>query len=91
MNDALGNLVIIGNIYGYSTVDNVIIGKATKFTPTRVAIVPTNRRFFRHGEESAQEAWEGRSEVINIASYHLFPIKEEDHLVMILKRGRESK
>lgn len=78
MNDALGNEVILGNTYGYSTTDNVIIGRAVKFTTEKVSLIPTKRRFFCYGEEHQRAHYEGKAKVIHIWSYHLFPVKEQE-------------
>lgn len=75
MNDALGNEIVIGSLYGYSTTDTVFIGRVRNLSKTRVTLLPIRRRYFLYGEETTRP-WLGDAETVSVASYHLFPIKE---------------
>jgi hypothetical protein len=77
MNDALGNEVMLGQIYGYSAKDTVFIGKAVRFTKTRVTLETIKRRCFRYGEEDL--TWHlsyPAALTTSVPSFHLFPVKE---------------
>ena len=78
MKDALGNEIVLGNNYGYSTSSSgnamVVIGTAEKLTPQKVAIKVTSRRFFLYAEETDSPTYRNLAEVVHIASFHLFPV-----------------
>lgn len=78
MKDALGNDVVLGDKYGYSTSSSgnamVVVGIARKFTPQKVALEVTNRRFFLYAEETPTPTYRNCADVVHIASFHLFPV-----------------
>lgn len=77
MKDALGNEVVLGQKYGYSTTDTVFVGVAEHFTATRVTLLTVNRRMFIYGTEDL--TWLEKyppARTVSVASYHLFPVND---------------
>jgi len=76
MNDALGNPIVIGNTYGYSTSSSgfgkVTICEAVKINEKSVSVKPLQIREFLYGESLNRESEIGRN--TSIQSYHLFPV-----------------
>lgn len=74
--DALGNEVIVGHRYGYSTSVNgrgsVVIGVAQRLTKQKVTLKIELRREFLYGEEVNR--YHGDQET-SVTSYHLFPLQ----------------
>ena len=76
MNDALGNEIVIGQRYGYSTASTVVIGRAIRLTALKVTIENEKTRHFLYGEETMRD-WAGHAVTVSVFSWHLFPIKDE--------------
>ena len=77
MNDALGNPVRIGHVYGYSAKDTVFVGRVLAFTRTRVTLETISRRYFRYGVEDL--TWGTKyppAMTTSVPSFHLFPVQE---------------
>lgn len=75
MNDALGNPVQTGQVYGYSAKDTVFIGRVLGFTRTRVTLETIRRRYFRYGAEDL--TWGTQyppAATTSVPSFHLFPV-----------------
>jgi len=75
MNDALGNEIVIGQRYGYSTSSTVVIGRAVRLTTLKVTIENEKTRHFLYGEETVRD-WVGNAKTVSVFSWHLFPIKD---------------
>jgi len=74
MNDALGNELVIGGTYGYSTKDSVVIGVLKSIGQDKVTLDVSKRRDFIYAEETTKH-WRGVSGKASIRSFHLFPVK----------------
>jgi len=76
MKDALGNEVIIGNKYGYSTNDTVFVGRAMKFTTSRVTLETIFRKHYLYGKE-IDRTYGRIADTVSVSSYLLFPVVED--------------
>ena len=81
MNDAIGNPIVIGNTYGYSTNSNgftrVTIGVATKINGNKVSIKPTlvKERLYDGKPETLN-----KSKTLSAQGMILFPIHSTDNV-----------
>ena len=76
MTDALGNPIVPGRWYGYSTSSNgigaVVVGVAVRETKSKVTLDVISRTRYLYGkpiEENPQDA-----QTVSVQSYHLFPV-----------------
>ena len=74
MQDALQNEIVLGQTYGYSTKDNVVIGKAVNLTRLKVTLEVIKVRNFLYGEQTQNIGL--NAETVSVFSWHLFPVKE---------------
>jgi hypothetical protein len=78
MNDALGNPVNIGGVYGFSTTKSgagtVVVGVACKVLGIRVTLDVVSRTSYLYGKPVQSDDL-GLDEVVHVNSYHLFPVK----------------
>jgi hypothetical protein len=75
--DALGNPIVIGGVYGYSTSKSgwsrTVVGTATNITPSgRVSLDVLRAETFLYGNKSNHNPGGERS---SIRSYMLFPVQ----------------
>lgn len=86
MNDAIGNPIVIGNTYGYSTNSNgftkVTIGVATKINGNKVSIKPTlvKERLY-DGKPKVLD----KTNTVSVQGMILFPIHSIDVVELISK------
>lgn len=78
MKDALGNDIVIGNTYGYSSSSggwsHTVVGTAISFTPkgkVTIKVIATNT--FLYGEPSDYQ--KVTAEKINISTHMVFPVQ----------------
>jgi len=81
MNDALGNEIVIGAVYGYSQTDTVFIGRVKNLTAKRVTLTTISRKWFLYGEPW-DRTWAETANTVSVPSYLLFPVSEviQQHL-----------
>ena len=76
LNDALGDPIVLGNSYGYTTskggVQNVCLGIAKKITKTGVTMDLYSRTKFYYGQKSIYPTESNRP--TNVSSHLLFPV-----------------
>jgi hypothetical protein len=81
MKDALGNDIVLGNSYGYSTADTVCFGVAEKITATKITLHVLKWKHYMYGDQ-IERGWRGTARTVSVFSWHLFPIpaqkKEEN-------------
>lgn len=75
--DALGNDIIIGAKYGYSSTkdgwSSTVIGIATRFTPSgKVTLENISRKRYLYARSS--ELWGNEKDKVNINPHILFPV-----------------
>jgi hypothetical protein len=76
--DALGNPIVLGRQYGYSTSANgiarTVFGEAVKFTKGgKVTLRVEHVKTFLYGKP-VEALWSERAETISMRSHMLFPI-----------------
>lgn len=76
MKDALGNDIVLGNKYGYtssagSTI-TVVVGVAEKTTEAKVTLHVESRRNYLYGEPCA--LWSSPARTSSVHPCHLFPV-----------------
>lgn len=78
--DALGNSIIVGGLYGYSSCKSgyatTVIGRVTKIGAQRVSLNVFRRRDFLYGEP-IDRSWAGIAPLTFANSCILFPLSEE--------------
>lgn len=74
MLDALENEIALGQVYGYSTKDNVVIGRAVNLTKLKVTLEVIKVRNFLYGEQTKNIGIGAAT--TSVFSWHLFPVKE---------------
>lgn len=78
--DALGNEIIMGQLYGYSTSsdghDRTVVGRAVKFTPKNLLSLSVEKvQNFLYGQPF-EKTWSQDSDKVNIRAYKVFPVKD---------------
>ena len=75
MNDALGNPVVLGNVYGYSSQDGnrttVVVGAIASMTEKKVRIQPIRVQTYSYGELNHRT---NELTARSINPIHLFPV-----------------
>lgn len=81
MKDALGNDIVIGNFYGYTSTSGgfarTVLGTATHLTKKKVAVKVEYTKRFLYGEEikDHKEAFGiNQAEQVAVNGYLLFPV-----------------
>jgi hypothetical protein len=79
MNDALGQPIVFGTKYGYSSsksgIGQVVVGVALRETKTKITLDVISRTVYCYGKlHEKNEFLPGQS--VSVHSYHLFPVKD---------------
>lgn len=81
--DALGNDLVIGQLYGYTQKDggwtHITIGEAVSETEKRVTLNVKARRRYLYDKESPSQ-FEGKP-AVSVGSHILFPVYAEGEIV----------
>ena len=79
MTDALGQPIVFGTKYGYSTSSSgrsdVVVGVASHETKTKVTIDVISRTEYMYGKLYKTNDFLP-SQSVSVRSYHLFPVKD---------------
>jgi hypothetical protein len=78
MNDALGNPLVVGNKYGYSTRKDgwtsTVVGVLSNIGATKSTLTGVVRREFLYGK--ATEGWHAHAKTTSVSPQLLFPVSE---------------
>jgi hypothetical protein len=79
MTDALGQPIVFGTKYGYSTsssgIGNVVVGVAIRETKTKITLDVISRTEYCYGRLTDRNEFLP-GQMVSVQSYHLFPVKD---------------
>jgi len=79
--DALGNEIVMGQLYGYSTSSSerarTVVGRAVKFTPKNSLTLAVEKvGNFLYGQPY-EKTWGDDADTVSIRAHMVFPVKEQ--------------
>lgn len=88
MTDALGDDIVIGNVYGYSQMSNghiaIIVGVADGLTEKKVRI---NKSYTRSGIYGEAGDWKKKNRATSVYAVTMFPVTNDDYIAIQLVGG----
>lgn len=89
LKDALGNDLVINNWYGYSRNGNgitkIVVGKIKSIKPDAKKVYLHNAIEKRYMDKTGASNFEDKGGGVAISSVSLFPISDDDMIIMLLK------